>query len=159
MCNCWWGVVGFDVRILNNPLTNLPHCKTLSVGILPTANCTITLVFARCNTYVVGWLTECRSIIEFQRHSGSRLTGTYSGTQLPVLELHFASVWSTTTKVSRHSTEPRVSERDPQVTFGVMYEGKSIHIFWPLAATKNTSLLQAWTFRWTAWLANGPYIS
>ena len=39
MCNCWWGVVGFDVRILNNPLTNLPHCKTLSVGILPTASC------------------------------------------------------------------------------------------------------------------------
>ena len=102
------------------------------MGILPTASCTITLAFARCNTYVVGRLTECRLIIEFQRRSGliiERLTGTYSGTQLPVLELHFASVRSTTTKVSRRSTEPRVSERDPQVTFGLMYEGKSIHIF------------------------------
>ena len=89
----------------------------------------ITLVFARCNTYVVGRLTECRSIIEFQRRSGSHLTGTYSSTQLPILELHFASVRSTTTKVSRRSTELCVSERDPQVTFGVMYEGKSIHIF------------------------------
>ena len=138
---------------------NLLHCKTLSVGILPTASCTIMLVFAHCNTYVVGRLTECRSIIKFQRRSGSiieRLTGTYSGTQLPVLELHFASVRSTTTKVSRRSTEPHVSKRDPQVAFGVMYEGKSIHIFWPLAAAKNASLLQAWTFGWTGGLLMVP---
>ena len=50
-------------------------------------------------------------------------------------------------------------KRDPRLTFGVMYDGKSIYICWPLAAAKNASLLQAWTFGWTVRLATGLHIS
>ena len=46
--------------------------------------------------------------------------------------------------VNQHITS---FKHDPHLTFGIMYDGKSIYICWPLAATKNALLLQAWTFR------------